>query len=105
MYLKLKLEENLKYLQKQTTECTQDINKLTHWTKDFEQSVLFRVFLNQYSHETQTLYYIYCCIRQYMNLCICTSTTKDLDIILTQNLNFRKHIIKIYAVNLWKRHS
>lgn len=30
---------------------------------------------------------------------------QDLGIILTHNLNFPEHIIKIYVVNLWKRHS
>lgn len=102
MYHKQKLEENVKYLQKQTTECTWDIYKLTHWMKDFEQSILFKVFLNQYSYEIHTLY-LYCCKWLYMNLHICTSTKKDLGIILTYN--FLKNIIKIYVVNLGKLHS
>jgi len=42
--------------QKQKTECAWNVYKLTHWMKDFEQSILFKVFQNQYSYEIHTLY-------------------------------------------------
>jgi hypothetical protein len=50
-----KLEENLRYLQKQTSEAIQNINKLAFRTKLLEQSLLFEITLNRYAYETQNL--------------------------------------------------
>ena len=50
-----KLEENLRYLQNQTSETIQNINKLTFRTKLLEQSLLFELTLNKYAYETQNL--------------------------------------------------
>ena len=49
------LDENLKYLQKQTQENIMEIDMLKFQSKLFEQAFLFEVVLNQYANEIQNL--------------------------------------------------
>ncbi|KAL4154598.1 hypothetical protein QTP88_000455 [Uroleucon formosanum] len=50
-----KLEENLRYLQKQTEIIIQELDRIEFKTRLLEQALLFEILLNQYSYEIQNL--------------------------------------------------
>jgi len=50
-----RFENNVKYLNEQVRQNTQEINEMTIKTKLLEQSVLFETIMNQYAHDTQNL--------------------------------------------------
>lgn len=50
-----RFENNVKYLNEQVRQNTQEINELTIKSKLLEQSVLFETILNQYAYDTQNL--------------------------------------------------
>ncbi|KAL4136006.1 hypothetical protein QTP88_007580 [Uroleucon formosanum] len=52
---KEKLEENLRYLQKQTEIIIQELDRIEFKTRLLEQALLFEILLNQYSYEIQNL--------------------------------------------------
>ncbi|KAL4082984.1 hypothetical protein QTP88_028314 [Uroleucon formosanum] len=50
-----KLEENLRYLQKQTEIIIQELDRIEFKTRLLEQALLFEILLNQYSYEIRNL--------------------------------------------------